>query len=105
MGGRGSSGGSYFGVTINIGGKQKSYFLRNGRLQDSQTLKFMPGNGEALLKKLVQNGGNPLLKKQISEMMKKRAEEREKVPDYETGNPFGERGKGKLVYRPRRRRN
>lgn len=104
MGGRGSSGSTYAGVSINIAGKQKSYYLRNGRLQNSQTLEFMPGDGKNLLKTLISKGGKPLSTKQIREIEKKEMEERAKVPDYETGNPFRERGRRKLVYRPRRSR-
>ncbi len=102
MGGRGGAGGVYAGVTVNIRGKQKTYFFRNGKLQDSQTLQFVQGDGKAVLNKLVQSGGRPLSKDQVKKIMTKRAEERSKVPDYELGNPFNERGKKKLVYRPRK---
>lgn len=50
------------------------------------------------------NGGSGRASKQVREMEKKRWEEREKVPDYETENPFGECGRRKLVYRSRRSR-
>lgn len=103
MGGRGSAGGVYAGVTVNIGRKQKTYFLRNGKLQDSQSLQFIQGDGKSLLNKLVQSGGKPLSKKQVGEIVAKSAENRANVPDYELGNPFNEKGKKKLVYRPRRR--
>jgi hypothetical protein len=71
MGGRGSSGSTYTGDSINIAGKQKSYYLRNGRLQNSQTLEFMPGDGKSLLKTLISKGGKPLSTKQIREIEKK----------------------------------
>lgn len=102
MGGRGGAGGAYAGVTVNIGRKQKTYFLRNGKLQDSQTLQFVPGDGKTVLDKFVQSGGHPLSKDQVKRITAKRTEERLKVPDYELGNPFNERGKKKLVYRPRK---
>lgn len=53
---------------------------------------------------LISKGEKRLSTKQVREMEKKRWEEREKVPDYETGNPFGECGRRKLVYRSRRSR-
>lgn len=102
MGGRGGAGGVYSGVTVNIRGKQKTYFLRNGKLQDIQTLQFVHGDGKYFLTKLVQSGGKPLSKNQVQKITAKRTEERAKVPDYELGNPFNERGKKKLVYRPRK---
>lgn len=102
MGGRGGAGGVYAGVTVNIRGKQKTYFLRNGKLQDIQTLQFVQGDGKYVLTKLVQSGGKPLSKNQVQKITAKRTEERAKVPDYELGNPFNERGKKKLVYRPRK---
>lgn len=104
MGGRGGAGGAYAGVTVNIRGKEKTYFLRNGKLQDSQTLQFVPGDGTNTLKKIVNSGGKALSAKQVRRMSKSRAEERARTPDYELGNPFGERGKKKSVYRPRRQK-
>lgn len=105
MGGRGASSGiAVAGVTVSIRGKQETYYLRNGKLQNSHTLRFMPGDGKTALNKLVQSGGKPLTAKQVQRMTANRAEDRARTPDYETGNPFNERGKKKLVYRPRRSR-
>lgn len=72
---------------------------------NSETNRFLPGEGRELIKKMMQSGGTPLSKKQVEEQRKARAEYYQNKPDYELGNPFRERGLGKTVYRPRRRRN
>lgn len=44
-----------------------------------------------------------LSKADVNKLRKQYLEDRANTPDYETGNPFGERGRGKTVYRPRKR--
>lgn len=102
MGGRGGSGGSYAGVSITRNGKTTTYILRNGQLQNAQTLSFMPNTNKETLSKMISAGGKALTNKDVKAMQEQRNKERANTPDYELGNPFGERGKKKLVYRPRR---
>lgn len=104
MGGRGGYGGTVAGVRITTNGATKTYFFRNGKLQNAETLQFIPNSSKSTLDKLISAGGTRLSKRQVSDIVKKRADDRAKTPDYELGNPFRERGKGKSIYRPRRRK-
>lgn len=105
--GSGSSGASMTvgsGISVNIRGRQRTYWLAaGGKLRDLQTAQALPGNGREIARKLIANGGTVLTKSQVEKMRKERQEERANTPDYELGNPFNERGRKKRVYRERRR--
>lgn len=108
MGGRGASGRGLKtgqGISMKLNGRQQTFWLDvSGKLRNLVTTKTIPGGKEAA-QKLIQSGKATVLsKEQVENMRAARFEERKNRPDYETGNPFHERGKKKLVYRPRRRR-
>lgn len=87
-------------------GKIVNYFVASDGLRRIDNAEKMPSrtlSPKEIAQKLIENGKATFLSKsQIDELRKKRQEERAKTPDYELGNPFGERGRGKRVYRPRK---
>lgn len=87
-------------------GKTKTYYITaDGSLRDivSGEKANRDFTGAETAKRMIESGnGTYLSKSQINELRNNRLEDRKNTPDYETGNPFGERGRGKTVYRPRR---
>lgn len=93
------------GIQRKINGTIHNYFVSNtGLLVEigGKPVKVGKLSGSQIAKTLVETGNAQFLsKKQVDAIIEKR--NNRKSVDYETGNPFGERGKRKTVYRPRRR--
>lgn len=93
------------GIQMAICGKNRNFWLDSGgKLRDLERTTALPGDGKSLSKKLIKQGALILSKNQVEAIRQKRIDDRANTPDYETGNPFCERGKGKLVYRPGRQK-
>lgn len=87
-------------------GRIVNYFVASDglrRIDNAEKMSSRNLSTKELTEMLIEKGKATFLSKsQIDELRKKRQEERAKTPDYELGNPFGERGRGKNIYRPRR---
>jgi hypothetical protein len=109
MGGRGGSGArlnvsNAGGVRTIINGRETVYAVRNGRLQNLQSLQFVQTkqSAQTAMKNMVERGATLLSKNEIKKITSSKAKARKNRPDYELGNPFRERGKGKTVWRQKR---
>lgn len=97
------------GIAISVRNKLRNYFIdANNTLRDVQSGQVFPGSenrASELVKQLQERGsGTVISKSEMDNIRKNRQEERANRPDYELGNVFNERGRGKTVYRPRRQR-
>lgn len=119
MGGRGSSSGRGTkggtssnagevgtGIAVEKNGKITNYFVASDGLREIRTASKAPKPKnmtvkEQVKKMLESNNVTFLSKSDVENLHKKYHDDRAKTPDYELGNPFGERGMGKRVYRPR----
>lgn len=98
------------GVAIELNGKTRYY-----RITEANSLLEISGRSSPLntgrlsakefVKKMIDSGkGTYISKAEVKRRVEEKWGERKNRPDYELGNPFGERGRKKTVYRPRRRR-
>lgn len=90
-------------------GKTVDYAVRAGVYRGiqnaAQTIPTGNLTNAQMAQKMIDGGSAEFLSaSKVDEISKKRAEERANRPDYEMGNPFGERGRSKSIYRPRRQR-
>ena len=90
----------------NSQGKTAVYIVTTDGLRELKTAaKYGTGNYDVkqVAQKMIESGrGEFLSKSQVEELKQKRNKEWKEKPDYELGNPFNERGRGKRVYRPRK---
>lgn len=128
MGGRGSTSGKAGGGNsgkqaahdqygeINTGisvkfsnGKVRNYYVTTNGLKEIRTLAPAPKSKglttkEQVIKMLENDNVKFLSKSAVKELLDEYHKGRKDTPDYETGNPFQERGKGKNIYRPKRQK-
>lgn len=107
MGSVGSS--SIGGISVQIRGRNRQYFIDdNNTLRDVQSGQVFPtseNNARQLIQQLQSQGNATVISRaEMNTIRQNRQTERSNRPDYELGNVFNERGRGKTVYRPRRRK-